>query len=60
MPKYLLDTDVVIYAIKDRHQSLRRKFNRLEGQMAISSITWGELIYGVERSAQPARNLSRY
>ena len=58
MPRYLLDTNVVIYAIKNRHQSLRRKFNRLQGQMAISSITWGELIYGVERSAQPERNLA--
>ncbi len=58
MPKYLLDTNIVIYAIKNRPQSLRQKFNRLQGQMAISSVTWGELIYGVERSAQPERNLA--
>ncbi len=58
MPKYLLDTNVVIYAIKKRPQSLHQKFNRLQGQMAISSVTWGELVYGVERSTQSARNLS--
>ena len=58
MIRYLLDTNVVIYAIKNRPQSLRQKFNRLQGQMAISSVTWGELIYGVERSAQPERNLA--
>ena len=58
MLKYLLDTNVVIYAIKNRPQSLRRKFNQLHGQMAVSAVTWGELIYGVERSAQPERNLA--
>ena len=58
MLKYLLDTNVVIYAIKNRPQSLRRKFNQLQGQMAVSAVTWGELIYGVERSAQPERNLA--
>ena len=26
--------------------------------MAISSVTWGELIYGVERSSQPEKNLA--
>ncbi len=58
MLRYLLDTNVVIYAIKNRPQSLRQKFNRSQGQMAISSVTWGELVYGVERSAQPERNLA--
>ena len=46
MLRYLLDTNVVIYAIKNRPQSLRQKFNRSQGQMAISSVTWGELVYG--------------
>ena len=58
MLRYLLDTNVVIYAIKNRPQSLRQKFSRSQGQTAISSVTWGELIYGVERSAQPERNLA--
>ena len=29
MLRYLLDTNVVIYAIKNRPQSLRQKFNRV-------------------------------
>ena len=58
MIRYLLDTNIVIYAIKNRPRSLREKFNRLQDQMAISSVTWGELIYGVGRSSQPDRNLA--
>ena len=58
MIRYLLDTNIVIYTIKNRPKSLREKFNRLQDQMAISSITWGELTYGVERSTQSERNLA--
>ncbi len=58
MLRYLLDTNIVIYAIKNRPRSLREKFSRLQDQMAISSVTWGELIYGVERSSQSDRNLA--
>ncbi len=43
MLKYLLDTHMVIDAIRNRPQSLRQQFNRLQGQMAISSVTWGNL-----------------
>lgn len=56
MMKYLLDTNIVIYAIKDRPATVREAFKRNEGQMAISAVTWGELIFGVEHSAQPQRN----
>ncbi len=58
MIRYLLDTNIMIYAIRNRPRLLREKFNRLPDQMAISSVTWGELVYGVERSAQPDRNLA--
>jgi tRNA(fMet)-specific endonuclease VapC len=56
--KYLLDTNMVIYTVKNRPDQVREAFNQHEGQMAISSVTWGELIYGVERSSQPKRNLA--
>jgi len=56
--KYLLDTNTVIYTIKNRPDQVREAFIRHEGQMAISSVTWGELIYGVERSSQPEENLA--
>ncbi|SKA67750.1 tRNA(fMet)-specific endonuclease VapC [Thiothrix eikelboomii] len=56
MLKYLLDTNIVIYTIKNRPQPVRVAFKRHEGQMAISAVTWGELVFGAERSANPAKN----
>lgn len=56
MLKYLLDTNIVIYTIKNRPQPVRAAFKRHEGQMAISAVTWGELVFGAERSANPAKN----
>ena len=58
MLKYLLDTNIIIYTIKNRPQRVRETFNRRTGALAISTVTLGELIYGAERSAQPERNLS--
>lgn len=58
MLKYMLDTNIVIYTIKRRPSQVREAFKAHSGQMCISSVTWGELIYGAERSAQPARNLA--
>jgi tRNA(fMet)-specific endonuclease VapC len=57
MLKYMLDTNIVIYTIKNRPQQVREAFKRHQGQMAISSVTLGELIFGAERSAQVERNL---
>ena len=56
MPKYMLDTNIVIYTIKNRPPRVREAFKRHDGQMCISSVTLGELMYGVERSVQPERN----
>ena len=57
MIKYLLDTNILIYTIKNRPASVRDKFNQHVGQMAISTITIGELVYGAERSSHPQKNL---
>jgi tRNA(fMet)-specific endonuclease VapC len=56
--KYLLDTNIAIYTIKNRPAAVRETFKRHAGQMAISTVTLGELIYGAERSSQPERNLA--
>jgi len=56
--KYMLDTNIVIYTIKNRPEQVRAAFERHAGQICISSVTWGELVYGAERSAQTARNLA--
>ena len=57
MLKYLLDTDICIYIIKRKPVHIKRLFNAHIGQLAISSVTWGELISGAEKSQQVERNL---
>ena len=58
MLRYLLDTNICIYVIKQRPQHLLERFNRHAGQMAISAITFSELLHGVEKSDFPGRNLA--
>ncbi|MEA3241633.1 MAG: tRNA(fMet)-specific endonuclease VapC [Pseudomonadota bacterium] len=57
MLKYMLDTNIVIYVIKRRPLCALEVFNRHAGLMCISSITFAELIHGVEKSAKPEHNL---
>lgn len=52
----MLDTDTVIYTIKNRPAKVRELFQRHEGHLCISSITWSELVYGTERSSKPEQN----
>jgi tRNA(fMet)-specific endonuclease VapC len=58
MLKYMLDTNTVIYTIKNRPNEVRDAFKKHYGQICISSVTLMELIYGAERSAKPEQNLS--
>ncbi|WP_420812973.1 type II toxin-antitoxin system tRNA(fMet)-specific endonuclease VapC [Nitrincola schmidtii] len=55
--KYMLDTNIVIYVIKNRPIEVLNTFNRYGGQMCISAITLAELMHGVEKSTQPEHNL---
>ena len=57
MLKYLLDTNIVIYAIKNKPAQVKRSFEQYYGQICISSVTLMELIYGAEKSAAVERNL---
>jgi tRNA(fMet)-specific endonuclease VapC len=57
MLKYMLDTNTVIYTIKNRPEAVKQSFLAHYGQMCISTITLMELIYGAEKSAAPDRNL---
>ncbi|WP_241086005.1 type II toxin-antitoxin system tRNA(fMet)-specific endonuclease VapC [Candidatus Vondammii sp. HM_W22] len=56
MLKYLLDTNIVIYTMKNRPATVREVFNANEGQLAVSSVTLMELFYGAEKSSNPAKN----
>lgn len=55
--KYMLDTNICIYVIKEKPESVIRKFlkNNPE-EMCISSITYAELLYGVEKSKAIQKN----
>jgi len=57
MLKYLLDTNIVIYTMKKRPKEVREAFRRHYGQICISTVTYMELVCGVERSAKPEQNL---
>lgn len=51
MPRYLLDTNIVIYLAKGRPGSVRERLARHASQdIAISVITLGELRFGAEKS----------
>ena len=56
----LLDTDICIYAINRKRPEV---FSRLReyriGEVGISSITYGELRFGVENSARKKANMER-
>ncbi|MGY2185969.1 tRNA(fMet)-specific endonuclease VapC [compost metagenome] len=58
MIKYMLDTNICIFTIKNKPQTVREAFNRHHGQLCISAVTLMELIYGAEKSAAPERNLA--
>ena len=58
MLKYMLDTNIVIYTMKNKPTSVRSAFKKHDGRMCISSSTYMELVYGAERSANPERNLT--
>jgi tRNA(fMet)-specific endonuclease VapC len=57
MLQYMLDTNICIYVIKRHPVSLHERFNELADQLCISSITFGELRYGAEKSARRQSNL---
>ena len=58
MLKFMLDTNICIFTIKNRPQEVREAFKQHHGQMCISTVTLMELIYGAEKSDFPERNLA--
>ena len=57
MLKYILDTNICIYTIKNRPSQVRQVFKRHSLQMCISTVTLMELIYSAEKSATPEKHL---
>jgi tRNA(fMet)-specific endonuclease VapC len=55
--KYMLDTNICIYLIKQKPEKLLRHFKTHSvGDIGISSITVAELRFGVEKSEQVEKN----
>lgn len=56
--RYLLDTNICIYITKQRPASVLEKFEQLSvGEVGMSTITFGELLYGAEKSHHPKKAL---
>jgi len=57
-PRYLLDTNICIYLRQNRPPEVTERFRHMQhGQAVVSVITYGELLYGAERSQQRTRAL---
>jgi len=51
--RFLLDTNVCIYIRRKKPDQVLRRFRTLkQGEAGLSVITFGELVYGAEKSAQ--------
>src|SRR5260370_34887800 len=51
--RFLLDTNICIYIRRKKPDPVLRRFRTLkQGEAALSVITFGELVYGAEKSAQ--------
>lgn len=54
----MLDTNICIYIIKNKPQTVKERFKQFEiGELCISSITVSELMYGVYKSQHTEKNL---
>lgn len=58
MLRYMLDTNICIFTIKNKPAGVRTLFKQRQELLCISSVTLMELVYGVERSARPEENLA--
>ena len=55
--KYMLDTNICIYIIKQKPSGVIKRFCQTEiSEIGISSITLSELLYGVSKSSKPEQN----
>ena len=55
---YLFDTNICIYVRRKKPEQVFRRFDQLvPGEAAISVITYGELLYGANKSAQREASL---
>lgn len=57
--RYLLDTNICIFIIKNKPASVRERFSRLHpGEVGLSAVTEAELLHGVYKSVRVEHNLT--
>ncbi|MCK6435110.1 MAG: PIN domain-containing protein, partial [Aquabacterium sp.] len=58
---YLLDTNILIYLIKNQPPGIARRVDALpqEARLCMSFVTWAELLKGAERSTRKPEVLRR-
>ena len=55
--RYMLDTNICIYAIKHKPEKVFQKLQGVEPEdVCVSSVTYAELVRGVEKSAAVEKN----
>ena len=55
--RYMLDTNICIYAIKHKPEKIFQKLKEVDpSDVCISSVTYAELVHGVEKSAAIDKN----
>ena len=55
--RYMLDTNICIYAIKHKPEKVFQKLQTVDPQdVYVSSVTYAELVHGVEKSATVEKN----
>ena len=57
MLRYMLDTNILIYTIKNKPDAVRQRFEQHHGEMCTSTVTAMELLYGAHKSQAMRRNL---
>jgi tRNA(fMet)-specific endonuclease VapC len=57
MLRYMLDTNILIYTIKNKPDAVRQRFEQHHGEMCTSAVTAMELLYGAHKSHAVRRNL---
>ena len=55
--RYMLDTNIYIYAIKHKPEKVFNKLQEVDPEdVCVSSVTYAELVHGVEKSAAVEKN----
>jgi tRNA(fMet)-specific endonuclease VapC len=57
MLRYMLDTNILIYTVKNKPEIVRQQFEAHDGEICASSVTAMELLYGAHKSQAVRRNL---